>query len=123
MTFLMPMEKITRAQAMQGESVMYRVAPSSDTLFFAAYRMAFCSACSASEQLPLLSRGQPTPGHSMSQLWVPAGGPLYPREMIRVSLVSTAPTCAFTQCERLARLTARSIYISSKEGLLTGGRS
>src|ERR1051326_571609 len=108
------MEKITRAQAMQGERVIYKVQPSSCTLFFAAYKIAFCSACSASEQLPLLSRGQPTPGHSISQLCVPAGGPLYPSEMMRVSLVSTAPTCAFTQCERFARLAARSMYISPK---------
>ena len=72
----MPIVKITRAQEIQGESVTYNVAPSIETLFFEAYKIAFCSACSAKEQLPLLSRGQPIPGHSMSQLCVPAGGPL-----------------------------------------------
>src|ERR1700741_5320531 len=105
----MPMVNITRAQAIQGDSVTYKVEPSIEILLLAAYKIAFCSACKAKEQLPLLSRGQPSAGHTSSQLWVPAGGPLYPGEMMRVSLVNTAPTFAFTQCERGARFSANSI--------------
>src|SRR5258707_6697836 len=70
----------------------------------------------ASEQLPLESLGQPCSGHCSSQLWVPLGGPLYPMEIIRVSFVSTAPTCRLMQSERCARLTANSIYMSSTAG-------
>src|SRR5690606_14844472 len=78
--------------------------------------MAFCSAGIAKEQLPLLSLLQPVAGNSSSQLWVPAGGPLYPMEINRLSLVNTTPTCFFIQCDLLARLTANSIKISSKSG-------
>src|SRR5690606_615213 len=106
------------AQARQGASVTYNVEPSTEALFLTAYKMAFCSACSASEQLPLLSRLHPVSGNSSSQLWVPAGGPLYPIEIMRVSLVRTAPTCFLIQWDLLARFTASSIKISSKSGLL-----
>lgn len=40
----MRIEKIMRAHAKQGDKVVYRVAPSTDTLFFTAYKIAFCSA-------------------------------------------------------------------------------
>ena len=83
---------MSRAQERQGDKVRYKVAPSKVDPFLTAYKMAFSSACNASEQLFLLSQGQPTLGNSSSQLWVPAGGPLSPIEMIRVSLVRTAPT-------------------------------
>src|SRR5690242_4948064 len=113
----MPAEKISRAQGRHGDKVVYRVAPSRLAPFFTAYNMAFSSACRASEQLPLESRAQPVWGHSSSQLWVPAGGPLYPIEMMRVSLAKTAPTWALTQWERFARSVARFIKIFSKLGL------
>src|SRR5688572_7339593 len=80
--------------------------------------MAFSSACKASEHEFLESRGQPFSGHSSSQLWVPEGGPLYPMEIILVSFVRTAPTLAFTQCERLARSIARFMKISLKPGFI-----
>lgn len=53
----MPEEKIKRAQGRQGESVTYKVDPSRVAPFFTAYRIAFSSAWSAKEQLPLASRG------------------------------------------------------------------
>jgi hypothetical protein len=112
----MPDENIKRAQGRQGDNVIYKVDPSRDAPFFVAYKIAFSSACRASEQLLRESRGQPVSGHSSSQLCVPAGGPLYPIEIIRVSLVSTAPTCALTQCERSARSPARFMKILSKLG-------
>src|SRR6188768_286749 len=98
-----------RAHARHGDKVKNKLAPSTSVLFFTAYKIAFCSAWIANEQPPFESRGQPTPGHSSSQLCVPEGGPLYPIEIIRVSLVSTAPTCRLMQCERLARFTASSM--------------
>jgi hypothetical protein len=101
---------------MHGESVQYKVASSIFAPFFVAKRMAFSSACKASEQLPLESRSHPVSGHSSSQLCVPAGGPLYPIEMMRVCLVNTAPTCARTQCERAARSVAKFMYISLNVG-------
>src|SRR5688572_18821687 len=97
------------AQGRQGESVTYSVASSNEALFFAAYSIAFSSACIAREQLPFRSRAHPVTGHSSSQLLVPDGGPLYPNEMILVSLHKTAPTLIFTQCDLLARFCARSI--------------
>ena len=115
----MPEEKIMRAQGRQGDSVRYSVEPCRSAPFLTAYRMAFSSACKASEQLPRASLAQPVSGHSSSQLWVPAGGPLYPIEIILVSFVRTAPTWALTQCDRLARSAARFIKIVSKLGLLS----
>src|ERR1700733_8272539 len=106
------------AQGRQGDSVVYSVAPSRLAPFFTAYSIAFSSACKASEQLPFESRAQPVVGHSSSQLWVPAGGPLYPIDIMRVSLAKTAPTWALTQCERLARSVARFIKIWSKLNLV-----
>ena len=98
------MLNMMREQARQGESVTYNVAPSTEVLFLTAYNIAFCSACIASEHPPFESRGQPASGHSSSQLCVPDGGPLYPIEIIRVSLVSTAPTWRLIQCDRLTAL-------------------
>lgn len=48
----MPLLNIIRAHARQGVKVRYRVDPSTVALLFTAKMMAFCSACSAREQLP-----------------------------------------------------------------------
>ena len=89
---------ISFEHSMQGASVMYRVEPSQLFALFATLVMALASAWSTYDLvLPLSS------SHIFSK---PEGVPLYPSDMIILSLTISAPTLRRTQYEFSAQMRA-----------------
>lgn len=101
---------INFAHSMQGDEVMYSVEPSEELCDFATLVIAFASAWSTYGFVrPSLSPFSHS--HTFSN---PDGVPLYPSEIIILSLTISAPTLRLVQYEFSAHIRAIAIYLSSR---------
>lgn len=119
-TFLMPELMISMAQVLHGVILQYKVAPSTETPIFAAWQIAFCSACTVLTQwlvtLPsswvVCLNWWPI----SSQCGNPGGEPTYHVQTICLFFAITHPLLPLSQVALLATVLATSIKYSSQVG-------
>jgi hypothetical protein len=119
-TLLIPELMISMAQVLHGVILQYKVAPSTETQIFAAWQIAFCSACTVLTQwlvtLPsscvVCLNWWPTSSQCASH----GGEPTYHVQTICLFFAITQPLLPLSQVALLATVLATSIKYSSRLG-------